>query len=76
MTVGYVLVNCDLGAEEDLVEKISQIEQVKDVFETFGTHDIMVRLNTDHLEKLREIVTWEIQNLDKVRSTVTLIKKD
>ncbi|MDH3192004.1 MAG: Lrp/AsnC ligand binding domain-containing protein [Nitrosopumilus sp.] len=76
MTIAYVLLNCDLGAEVDLVEKLNEIEQVKDVFETIGTHDIMIKLEAENFEKIREIVSWNIQKLDKVRSTSTLIRKD
>jgi DNA-binding Lrp family transcriptional regulator len=47
-----------------------------DVFETIGTHDMMVKLQADNFEKIREIVSWNIQKLAKVRSTATLIKKD
>jgi len=76
VTVGYVLINCELGAEEGLIEKIKENENVKDVFGTFGAHDIMVKVEADHLERLREIITWDIQKLDKIRSTVSLVKKD
>ncbi len=76
MTIGYVLINCELGAEADLIEQIKAIEQVKDVFGTFGAHDIMVKVEGDHLEHLRGIIAWEIQKLKKIRSTVTLVKKD
>jgi len=76
MTVGYVMINCELGAEADLIEKIREIENVKDVFGTFGAHDILVKVEADHLEKLREVITWQIQKLDKIRSTVSLVKKD
>ena len=75
MTVGYVLINCELGAEEELIEKIRGVGGVRDVFGTFGAHDIMVKVKADHLEKLREVITWEIQKLDKIRSTVSLVKK-
>lgn len=76
MTVGYVLINCELGSEEELIEKIRAIPQVSDAFGTFGAHDIMVRVDGSHLEDLRSIVSWEIQKLGKIRSTVTLVKKD
>lgn len=76
MTDAYVMLNCDLGAEESIIEKLREIEQVKDVFETIGTHDMLVKLQAENFEKIREIVSWNIQKLDKVRSTATLIKKD
>ena len=76
MTIAYVLINCELGAEEALIEKLNELEQVKDVFETIGTHDMMVKLEAENFEKIREIVSWNIQKLDKIRSTSTLIRKD
>ena len=76
MTDAYVMLNCELGAEADVIEELREIEQVVDVFETIGTHDMMVKLQADNFEKIREIVSWNIQKLKKVRSTATLIKKD
>ena len=76
MTDAYVMLNCELGAEEGIIEQLKELEQVVDVFETIVTHDMMVKLQCDNFEKIREIVSWNIQKLDKVRSTATLIKKD
>ncbi len=70
------MINCELGAEADLIEKLNEVEQVKDVFETIGTHDMMVKLEAENFEKIREIVSWNIQKLDKIRSTSTLIRKE
>ncbi len=76
MTDAYVMLNCELGAEAEIIEKLKEIEQVSDVFETIGTHDMLVKLQADNFEKIREIVSFNIQKLPKVRSTSTLIKKD
>ena len=76
MTEAYVMLNCELGAEVEIIEKLKELEQVTDVFETIGTHDMLVKLQADNFEKIREIVSWTIQKLPKVRSTSTLIKKD
>ncbi len=76
MTDAYVMLNCELGAEEEIIKKLKELEQVKDVFETIGTHDMLIKLQADNFEKIREIVSRNIQQLPKVRSTSTLIKKD
>jgi len=76
MTDAYVMLNCELGAEAEIIEKLKELEQVKDVFETIGTHDMLVKLQAENFEKIREIVSRNIQKLPKVRSTSTLIKKD
>ena len=76
MTIAYLLIDCDLGSEESVLEELKKIEQVKEAFETFGAHDIMAKIESAHLEELRETITWKIKKLDKVRATVSLVKKD
>jgi DNA-binding Lrp family transcriptional regulator len=76
VTDAYVMLNCELGAEEGIIEQLKELEQVVDVFETIGTHDMMVKLQAENFEKIREVVSWNIKKLPKVRSTATLIKKD
>ncbi|MDH5568694.1 MAG: Lrp/AsnC ligand binding domain-containing protein [Nitrosopumilus sp.] len=76
MTDAYVMLNCELGSEEEIIEQLKQIEQVADVFETIGTHDMLVKLQAENFEKIREIVSWNIQKMKNVRSTATLIKKE
>jgi DNA-binding Lrp family transcriptional regulator len=76
MTDAYVMLNCDLGAEAAIIEQLKELEQVVDVFETIGTHDMLVKLQAENFEKVREIVSRNIQQLKNVRSTATLIKKE
>ena len=76
MVTAYVMLNCDLGAEADVIEELQGIEQTVDVFETIGTHDVMVKIQAENFEKIRGIISWNIQTIKKIRSTVTLIKKE
>ena len=75
MAVIYVLINCELGAEESIIEELKKIDDVKEAFGIFGTHDIMVKLDSDNMVNLRETVKWKIQKMKKIRSTNTLVKK-
>lgn len=76
MTEAYVMLNCELGAEEAIIEQLRELEQVVDVFETIGTHDMLVKLQAENFETIRDIVSRNIQRLKNVRSTATLIRKD
>jgi len=76
VTIAYVLIKSDLGAEEQLVEKLEKMEQVLKVERTFGDYDIVVKMESEHIEKIREIISWDIKKLDKIRSTLTLVKKE
>ncbi len=75
MTIGIILINCDLGSEEEIIEELKKMEEVKEAFGTFGANDLVVKIDAPNLEKLKEFVSWKIQKMDKVRSTVTLVKK-
>jgi len=76
MTIAYVMINCELGAEETIMEQLKEIDQAKEVFGTIGTHDMMVKLDAENFEKIREIVSKNIQKIEKIRTVSTLVKKD
>ncbi len=76
VTIAYVLIKSDLGAEENVKEQLEKLEQVKRVERTFGGYDMVVKMESEHIEKIRETKTWNIKKLDKVRSTLTLVEKD
>lgn len=73
MPTAFVLINVELGAEEELVKGLKKIENVKEVYVVYGVYDIIVKIEAETMEKLKETVTWKIRRLDKVRSTLTMI---
>ncbi len=73
MAIAYVLINCDLGHEEQIIEELKHLSDVKEVNGTFGAYDILVKVESVEPETLREIITWKIRKLDRVRSTLTLM---
>ena len=73
METAYVLVSCDLGSEEAVIEDLRHIESVKEINGTFGAYDIVVKIENSKKEKLRDTITWSIRKLAHVRSTLTLM---
>ncbi len=73
MGVAYVLINCDFGFEEDVISQLKTIDEVKEVQGTFGSYDIVAKVESDDVDKLRDAITWKIRKLDKIRSTLTLL---
>jgi DNA-binding Lrp family transcriptional regulator len=73
MPLAFVLLNVETGAEKEVLEKIKKIPEVKASYVVYGVYDIIVMLESDTLEKLREMVTKKIRPLDKVRSTMTML---
>jgi len=73
MAIAYVLISCDLGFDAEIVDEIKQVEDVKEVRGVFGAYDILVKLESANVENLRDIITWKIRKLNRVRSTLTLM---
>jgi len=73
MTTAYVLVNCDLGYEAEIIDELKQIEDVKEVHGVFGSYDILAKVESPNVKNLREIITWKIRKLNSIRSTLTLM---
>jgi DNA-binding Lrp family transcriptional regulator len=73
MAKAYVLINCELGSEEAVINQIKTIEGVKEVHGTFGAYDILVKIESDRVETLREVITWKIRKIEHIRSTLTLM---
>ncbi|MHB1869077.1 MAG: Lrp/AsnC ligand binding domain-containing protein [Nitrososphaerales archaeon] len=71
--MAFVLINADLGAEEELVRELRGIEHVKEVYVVYGVYDIVAKIEADTMEKVKETITWKIRRLEKVRSTLTMI---
>ena len=73
MKKAYVLINCDLGKEEDILETLRSIKSVKEVHGIFGSYDIIAEVSAENAQELREDITWKIRKLPYIRSTLTLI---
>ena len=73
MPLGYVLINVELGSEEEVLKEIKKLPNVKDCHRLYGIYDMIAKVEAESLDTLKQIVTWNIRRLPGVRSTVTTI---
>ncbi len=73
MVSAYVLINCDIGSEEDVISHLKTVDGVKEVHSTFGAYDIIAEIESDNKENLRDVITWKIRKIERIRSTLTLM---
>jgi DNA-binding Lrp family transcriptional regulator len=69
----YVLINYEIGAEQNILNKLKNVPGVVEVSEVNGIYDIVVKIASDTLESLKNTITRHIRAIDTVRSTLTLI---
>ena len=72
MEMAYLLIQCDMGSETDIIQQLMKIPEVKEVRGTYGVYDIFAKLESDSREKLDKILTNNIRKIPKIRSTNTL----
>ncbi len=73
MATAYVLINCDLGSEQKVIDQIKPLDGIKEVKGVFGAYDILAKIESASSERLRETITWKIRKIDRIRSTLTLM---
>ena len=56
LKIAYVLINCDLGYEEEVIRDLKHFESVKEVHGTFGAYDILAKVENMAYDKLRETI--------------------
>ncbi|HEY9386814.1 MAG TPA: Lrp/AsnC ligand binding domain-containing protein [Nitrososphaeraceae archaeon] len=73
MPTAYVLINCDLGSEDEIIRQLKRLPEIIEVSGVYGVYDIILKVKGDTMDKLRETITWHVRRIDKVRSTLTMI---
>ena len=73
MATAYVLINCELGSEESIIQQLKSLDGVVEVHGTFGAYDILAKIESATVENLRATITWKIRKIDQIRSTLTLM---
>ena len=72
MEIAYILIQCDLGSEENIIGEIMKIPEAKEVRGTYGIYDVFCKVVSDSKESLDETITNKIRKIPKIRSTITL----
>lgn len=72
MVSAFLLVNCHFPFDVRIAEQISKLAFVSNVYRTEGRYDLVVRLNANTKDILREQISGDISAIQGVDDTVTL----
>ena len=73
MASAYVLINTEIGGEEDVIAQLKNMPEVEEVSVVYGVYDIVAKITSETMELLKENITTKVRHLNKVRSTMTMI---
>lgn len=72
MTSAYLLIKAKKDHKQDLMESLKQIKELIEINETVGVYNIVAKIKSNDVEKLRDIVLWKIRILDSVKSVLVI----
>ncbi len=72
MRKAFVLINTDLGSEDELVSELRKIRGVVGVYQVYGVYDVVADVEAESEQMLKEVIFSRIRGLKHVRSTLTL----
>jgi DNA-binding Lrp family transcriptional regulator len=76
MPSAYVLINCTLGSDKEVISGLREIPVVIQAYQLYGAYDIIVRVVAGTVEELQQAIKSDIRRLDNIVSTVTLVTKE
>lgn len=69
----YVMINCEDGAEQYVMEELKSIKCIKEMTTTVGSYDIVTKIVVPSISVLRETIELKIRRIQKVRTTTTIV---
>lgn len=76
MASAYVLINCEIGGEADVIAQLKGMSVVDEVSVVYGVYDIVAKITSETMDSLKEIITTKVRHLNKVKSTMTMISAE
>jgi len=68
----YVMINTNLGTEAPLRGELEKVEGVIGVYQVYGIYDMVVVLENETEEELKDLIFSRIRTLKYIKSTLTL----
>ena len=71
METAYVLVQCKIAHEMEILKALLEIDYVKEAKGTFGYYDIFVKIQGETTSIIENIITTKIRVIPNVTATTT-----
>jgi len=68
----FVLVTVDTGREQEVIEDLKKIPQIKNIDYVYGNFDLVVKVKIKSMNELQKVLD-KIRQMDHIRSTLTMI---
>lgn len=76
MATAHVLINCNPGFEEFVLDELKKLDSIREVREVYGAFDLVAMVETPNVSELKGNISENIRKIKNIISTLTLIHFD
>ena len=73
MPTAFVFITTEPASMPEVLKKVKAVEGVEEAEMVYGVYDIVARVRTDTMDKLKHTIAYQIRTLANVRSTQTML---
>ena len=73
MSTVFILLDVELGKSSEVVEELQDIPETKYIYTLYGVYDVVIKLEAESIQHLKDIIATKIKTLDSVKSTLTML---
>ena len=72
MSEAYVLINCNLGTEDLVINELRSVSGLSEVKGVFGVYDVIARINADSEGDIKKVIA-KIRSMSNIKSSLTMM---
>ena len=72
MAEAYVLITCEEGHEEKIINELTKINDILTTNRVRGPYNILVKIKGETIDTVMETIALKIKTIDKIQYTLTL----
>jgi DNA-binding Lrp family transcriptional regulator len=76
MPTAYVLLNTEIGAQNQVLRALKELDGVEEAHTLWGVYDIIANVTADSMNDLKDIITNRIDGIGQINSKLTMIVSD
>ena len=73
MPIAFILINAELGKEDMVLALVRALPEVKEAYMIYGVYDIIIKVEAETAQAIKDTVFSKIRRIENVRSTITMI---
>jgi hypothetical protein len=72
MAEAYILITCEEGHEEKIINELTKIDDILTTNRIRGPYNILVKIKGETIDTVIKTITSDIKTIDKIQYTLTL----